>query len=328
MRAPGWYYRLSSFFREKFGVRVTKIPLNAGLTCPNRDGALSEKGCIFCYNPAFSPAAAKRERGDENRSHGIRQQIRRFQWQMEGRGQPAHGDKEPPPSFTPRNSYLAYFQAYSNTYGPHYLLDRLYNEALQAPGVIGLSVATRPDCLSADVLDLLTSLAGRHHIWLELGLQSAHDRTLKLINRGHNFACFQEAVQACQGRNLYLCVHLINGLPGEDPPAMLETVKRVSALPVHGVKFHQLQILAGTSLEPLYRQGAVSPLSLEEYLRITCDQLELLRDTIVVHRLLAETPQRDLLLAPDWHVPRARFAGMVEVELRRRGTHQGKGGFD
>lgn len=327
MRAPGWYYRLSSFFREKFGVRVTKIPLHAGLTCPNRDGTVSRQGCIFCYNPAFSPAASERERGEESPSPAaIGQQIRRFQWQAERRqypGEPAATGIEAPPSFAPRNSYLAYFQAYSNTYGPLPLLERLYHEALQAPGVIGLSVATRPDCLGPQVIDLLASLARRHHIWLELGLQSAHDHTLKLINRGHDFACFKEAVLACRERNLYICVHLINGLPGEDLSDMRQTAARVSALPVHGVKFHQLQILQGTSLEHLYHRGDVSPLSLKQYLQLTCDQLELLRPDIVVHRLLAETPRRELLLAPAWHVSRANFAGMVEEELRRRGTCQG-----
>jgi len=323
--APGWYYRLSSFFKERFGERVIKIPLDGGLTCPNRDGTLSEKGCIFCFNPAFSPAAAARETEKET-GNNIRRQIRFFQWKMETGDRPgvAAAREEPPLSFVPRNKYLAYFQAYSNTYGNISLLERLYTEALQTPGVVGLSIATRPDCLGEGVLDLLTALARRSHIWLELGLQSAHDRTLQLINRGHTYACFVQAVQACQGRNLYLCVHLINGLPpGEDSIQMLATAKQIAALPIHGVKFHQLQVLAGTGMESLYRQGAVSPLSLAQYLQIVCKQLEVLPATMVVHRLLAETPRRDLLLAPDWQVTRARFAAMVEDELRRRGTCQG-----
>lgn len=338
MTAPGWYYRLGSFFKERFGERVIKIPLDVGLTCPNRDGTLSEKGCIFCFNPAFSPAAAERETEGETgwetgwetekeSGNDIRRQIRFFQWKMETRvrhdAAGANTSLEPPLSFVPRHKYLAYFQAYSNTYGSLSLLERLYSEALQAPGIIGLSIATRPDCLGADVLDLLTGLARRSHIWLELGLQSAHDRTLQLINRGHTYACFAQAAEACQGRNLYLCVHLINGLPGEDPSQMLATAKQIATLPVHGVKFHQLQVLAGTPLESLYRQGEVSPLSQAQYLQIVCNQLEVLPVGMAVHRLLAETPRRNLLLAPHWQVTRARFAAMVEDELRRRGTWQG-----
>ncbi len=327
LRSPGWYNRLSSFFKEKFGVRVTKIPLHAGLTCPNRDGTLSREGCIFCYNPAFSPSVAGREDGAaKSLPASIWQQIRRFQWQAEkgkNPGDSAAKEIEPPSSFVPSNSYLAYFQSYSNTYGPLSLLEQLYEEALKAPGVIGLSVATRPDCLSAEVIKLLGSLAQRHHIWLELGLQSAHDRTLRLINRGHDFACFEEAVLACQEYDLYLCVHLINGLPGEDPAAMEQTAARISRLPVHGVKFHQLQILKGTGLEALYHEGGVVPLTLKQYLKTVCDQLELLRGEITIHRLLAETPCRELLIAPDWQLSRARFASMVEAELRRRGTCQG-----
>ena len=321
MTVPGWYHRLSRFFKEKFGERVTKIPLDVGLNCPNRDGTLSQEGCIFCHNPAFSPAAANKEQASQ--AGDVQKHIRNYQWRSETRGAYPTGEKEPPPEFSPHNSYLAYFQAYSNTYGSLPLLERLYDEALQAPGVIGISVATRPDCLEPGVLDLLTVLAQQHHVWLELGLQSAHDRTLKLINRGHTFACFQEAVNACRGRGIYICVHLINGLPGEDSPAMLETAVRLATLPIHGVKFHQLQVMAGTSLEHFYRQEAVIPLSLTAYLEITCNQLELLPAHIVVHRLMAETPRRDLLLAPDWHVPRAQFARMVEEELRRRGTWQG-----
>ncbi len=321
MTVPGWYNRLSRFFREKFGERIIKIPLDVGLTCPNRDGTVSRDGCIFCHNPAFSPAAAKQEKASD--PGDVQKHIRTFQWRSEHRGELPVGETEPPPDFIPRKNYLAYFQAYSNTYGSLPLLERLYREALQTPGIIGLSVATRPDCLEPAVLDLLTDLAQRHHIWLELGLQSAHERTLKLINRGHTFACFQDAVNACRGRGLYICAHLINGLPGEDAPAMLETAVRLAALPIQGIKFHQLQIMAGTSLEQLYRQGAVNPLPISAYLEIVCNQLEVLPTPIVVHRLMAETPCSDLLLAPHWNVQRSQFASLVEEELLHRGTWQG-----
>ena len=321
MTVPGWYNRLSRFFRDKFGERIIKIPLDVGLTCPNRDGTLSQEGCIFCHNPAFSPAAANEQHAGH--TGDVRKHIRNFQWRSENKVELPVGENEPPPEFIPRKRYLAYFQAYSNTYGPLPLLERRYAEALQTPGIIGVSVATRPDCLDTGVLDLLTALTRHHHIWLELGLQSAHDRTLKLINRGHTFACFRNAIYACQGRGLNICVHLINGLPGEAPPAMQETALRLAELPIQGIKFHQLQVMAGTKLEQLYRQGTVTPLSQMAYLEIICNQLEVLPAPIVVHRLLAETPRQDLLLSPHWHIPRAQFAVMVEKELRRRGTWQG-----
>lgn len=320
MPTPGWYYRLSAFFKGKFKERVYKIPLDAGFSCPNRDGTISTKGCIFCYNPSFSPGALLRERTGAELS--LREQIRCFQFKKEK----SRGEIVPeiiPEDFVPRYKYLAYFQSYSNTYAPVARLKKLYEEALQTPGIVGLSIATRPDCLSSEVLELLGSYAQKFHIWLELGLQSAHDQTLELINRGHSYSQFAEAVLKSSSKGIYLCAHIINGLPGERRKEMLETAHRINSLPLNGIKFHQLQVFRNTPLEVLYRENKVEVLSLQEYLQVLCSQLEILRPDIVVHRLLAESTSDAFLLAPRWPLSRAAFSRLVEEELKKRNSYQG-----
>ncbi len=325
MPQPGWYYRLSQYFRELFGQKVYKIPLDAGMTCPNLDGAKSSQGCIFCHNPGFSPGALSRETND--RTASIAEQVRKFQLRSEQRKKNpgAQGQEQGVPAgFTPRRFYLAYFQSFSNTYAPLSTLRQLYQEALSVPGVVGLSVATRPDCLQEDVLDLLAEYGSKHHVWLELGLQTFHDATLKRINRGHDFACFRDAVLESERRGLRVCVHIINGLPGEGRREMLETARVLAGLPVKGIKFHQLQVMESTDLARLYRQGELRLLNAEEYLEILCDQLELLRQDIVVHRLMSEVTREELLLAPRWDVSRADFARKVEQTLKARNSCQGR----
>lgn len=316
----GWYYRLSSFFRERFGERVYKIPLHAGLTCPNRDGTISTGGCSFCYNPGFSPGARSHETPGSPLT--VKEQILRYQAGME-RGRKNRASAGSEDKFHPQRKYLAYFQSYSNTYAPVSTLRSMYEEALGQPGIVGLSVATRPDCLTLDVLDLLGGYARRYHLWLELGLQSSHDRTLQLINRGHNFSQFEEAVRTAAGRSIFICAHIINGLPGESRSDMLETVLKLNRLPVDGIKFHQLQVLKDTPLAELFYRGKVKHLQMQEYLEILAGQLEILNGGTVVHRLLSEVTDPGLLLAPLWQVSRARFSGMVEAELKSRRTCQG-----
>ena len=321
MPQVGWYYRLSQFFRETFGEKVFKVPLDAGMTCPNRDGTLSTRGCIFCYNPGFSPGVLYRE--TKSTFAPLTEQIKGFQHRLE-RSDNAFKSSVPGNPFTPRRKYLAYFQSYSNTYAPLPDLQTLYEEALSAPGVIGLSVATRPDCLRPEALDLLGSYAKDYHVWLELGLQTIHDTTLQRINRGHTYASFEKAVWESHRRGLLVCVHIINGLPGEGPREMLETARILSRLPVRGIKFHQLQVMEDTVLAEQYRSGGVELLSIDDYLEIVCDQLELLREDIVTHRLLSEVTRDELLLAPRWSVSRADFAQKVQNILKHRASYQGK----
>lgn len=220
--------------------------------------------------------------------------------------------------------YLAYFQSYTNTYGDFEEIKKLYEEALATPGILGLSIATRPDCLSPEVLDLLTVYARDYHIWLELGLQSSHDRTLRFINRGHDYACFRDTVLRCRGRGIYVSAHIIDGLPGESVADMLETVNRINELPIQGLKFHQLQVLKGTPLFALYQEGSVKILELEEYLEILYRQLDILREDITVHRLLGDVTDQDLVVAPKWRIHPGNFAQRVERALRERSTWQGK----
>lgn len=335
MPPVGWYYRLSEFFRNKFGEKVYKIPVDAGFTCPNRDGTLSGNGCIYCYNPSFSPQV--REEFVERGNLPVKEQILQYQMRLENKNAYRTPGKlhklkesktpvkhETTENFKPSRKYIAYFQSYTNTYAPVPKLQQLYEEALSTPGVVGLSIATRPDCLNADILKLLESYARHNHIWLELGLQSSHDRTLQFINRGHDYNSFREAVMESAGRGLYICAHIINGLPGESMPEMLQTTEKINGLPVAGIKFHQLQVIRNTLIEQLYREGKIEILSRDEYLRIVCDQLENLRAGIVVHRLLSEVYRNDLLLAPRWEVFRGTFSQEVEKELRRRSSFQGK----
>ncbi|NPV28494.1 MAG: TIGR01212 family radical SAM protein [Firmicutes bacterium] len=295
------YYSLSRFFRERFGFRVYKLPVYAGFTCPNRNGTISDKGCIFCWNPSFSPAL-----GDPAAS--LRAQI--------AAGKAAVKRKE-------GCRFLVYFQPYTNTYAPVEKLRLIYDSALADPDVIGMCIGTRPDCVPDAVLDLLAEYAARWHVWVEYGLQSAHDRTLLLLNRGHTRADFEDAVARSQGRGLFLCAHVILGLPGETREDMLETALFLSSQPIQGVKIHHLQVIENTPLAEMYREGRVQTLGFEEYLSLVCDFLELLRPDLVIHRLVGEVLESRYLLAPHWGVGKAQVLSAIEKELELRGSRQG-----
>lgn len=299
---PGWYYRLSSFWREQFGGPVYKIPLDAGFTCPNLDGAIGTGGCIYCYNPAFCVASGGRK------VSSVLEQIKK------GKSDKAKSTAR----------YIAYFQAYTGTYAPAAKLKSLYDEALADPEVVGLSISTRPDCVPDAVLGLLQEYASRTHVWVEYGLQSAHNATLDRINRGHTFEQFQEAVARTKGRGIYVCAHVILGLPGESRPMMQETMDRINQCAVDGVKFHHLQVIEGTILAEQYRSGKV-PLfkTAADYIPMLCDCLEKLDFRIIVHRLAALVRSKELLLAPCWSESPTQIAAAVENELKSRGTWQG-----
>ncbi len=302
---PGWYYRLSSFFRKHLGSIVYKIPINAGFSCPNRDGTIGWGGCTYCYNPAFSPAE-KSEKVERELS--VTEQIRA------GIKRNAKGERR----------YLAYFQAYTNTYGSTKRLRALYDEALQEAQVIGLSVATRPDCVDEAVLELLESYARRRHVWLELGLQSAHESTLKRINRGHTAEQFQKTVELARERGIFICAHLILGLPGESREMALETMQFLNDCNVDGVKFHHLQIINGTAMQKQYLQGEAPVFErASDYIPLLCDCLEHLDPRITIHRLAAQVTERDLLVAPHWNESATQIAAAVDKELKSRGNWQG-----
>ncbi len=295
------YYDLKSYWLNRFGCRVYKLSVDAGFTCPNRDGSVAAGGCIYCDG-----------RGSRLRMEGplpsvTDQLLRGMNYYREHRK---------------AARYIAYFQTFTNTYAPPERLRLLYGEALALPDVAGLSVGTRPDCLPDETLDLLEELAQNRHVWLELGLQSIHDRTLVRINRGHSAERFLEAVERASGRSLHLCVHIIAGLPGETREDVLETARTLAALPVDGIKIHCLLVLSGTPLGTLYEREPFPLWSREEYVATVCDVLEILPPKMVIQRLTADG-YRDIFLAPEWAVNKMAVLGAIDRELERRDAHQG-----
>ncbi|MGQ9511980.1 TIGR01212 family radical SAM protein [Thermodesulfitimonas sp.] len=292
------YYTFRRFLKERFGGPVRKIPLDAGFGCPNRDGTVGAGGCVFCLNPAFSPFSGC--------GLTITEQIHRFKGHQRGPGR-----------------YIAYFQAYTNTYAPVAELRRVYEEALADPEVVGLAVATRPDCVPDPVLDLLQSYTDRWMVWVEYGLQSCHDVTLQRINRGHNFATFVDAVARTRGRSIYIGAHVILGLPGETAADMLATAAALNATGVDGVKLHHLQIFKGTPLAAWWLRGEVRTLSVEEYVSLACDFIEELSPAMVILRVVGDVTDDALLLSPRWGISKAAVVARIDRELERRGTRQG-----
>lgn len=301
MTPPLPYRDLNSCLRERFGTRVQKITLDAGLTCPNRDGRLGTGGCLYC-NPRGSGTGAW-ARGDS-----IFRQLEEGAARLGRR----YGAER----------FIAYFQSFSNTYADLATLRRLYDEALAFPGVVGLSIGTRPDCLGEEVLDLLAGYAREKLVWLELGLQSAHDDTLRRLNRGHDVACFTAAVHRAADRGLEVVAHVILGLPGEGPREMAATAAYLAGLPLMGVKIHLLYVVRGSGLAKLYETGQYQCLSPEEYASRVVDFVELLPSRLVVHRLTGD-PHRKELLAPDWCLDKARVLERLREEFARRQTCQG-----
>jgi len=295
------YYDLKSFWRNRFGGRVYKLPIDAGFTCPNRDGALATGGCIYCDG-----------RGSRLRQAGplpsVSEQIakgRDYYRKHRRAGQ-----------------FIAYFQTFTNTYGPLDHLKRLYDEALAQEDVIGLSVGTRPDCVPDPVIRLLEGYAQKHHVWLEFGLQSMHDRTLNLINRGHSQAIFVDAVQRAADKKIQICTHIIVGLPGESRDDILQTARFLAALPIQGIKIHALLVLRETALGKQYEDGVIALMTRDEYVRTVCDILEILPPEMVIQRLTADG-YRDIFLAPQWAANKMEVLNAIDRELERRDSHQG-----
>jgi len=295
-------YRLfSDHLKTRFGGRVHKISIDAGFGCPNRAGGRTGAGCLFC-DPNGSGAV-----GIEN-ALSIREQLEL--------------GKEVMTRKYKARAFLAYFQPFSNTFGPPGQLRSCYDEALAVSGVVGLAVGTRPDCLAPEVLDLLGEYHRQTYLWLELGLQSSHDRTLELIRRGHDYADFQRAYHAAKQRGLRVCVHVILGLPGESREEVLATADEMARLRVDGIKLHLLHVLEGTPLGELYRREGFKILEQAEYIALVVDVLERLHPDTQIHRLTGDGP-RDLLLAPLWSLKKWEVLNGINAELRQRGSQQG-----
>jgi hypothetical protein len=294
------YYDLKSYWRNLFGCSVHKLQIDAGFTCPNRDGHVATGGCIYCDG-----------RGSKLRQQGILPSVAE---------QIVSGKKYYKPQAA---KYIAYFQTFTNTYAPIDKLREIYDEALAQEDVIGLSIGTRPDCLEPDVVELLSGYAKKYHIWVELGLQSVHDKTLQFINRGHNFQQFSDTVNRLTGHGLNICVHIIIGLPGESDKDVLTTAETLAAMPVNGIKIHSLLALEGTALGEMYKKGAITMITKEKYVSLTADVLEVLPPEMVIQRLTADG-YRDIFLAPDWARNKLDVLNSINRELERRGSYQAK----
>lgn len=286
---------------RRYGERIHKIALDAGFTCPNRDGTKGRGGCTFCNNVSFSPSAdSQLELGTQ--IAGAAQAI-------------AKG--------TRARRFIAYFQAYTNTYADIRQLESMYLEALKQPGMVGISVGTRPDCVSEEVLDLLVRFKDQGlEVWLELGLQSAFDETLKRVNRGHTFDEYRQTAIAARERGIPLCTHLIVGLPGEDETHFHASLDAVIATGVDGLKLHPLHVVKHTMLAYQWRRGEYQPLSKGDYIRIAADLIERTPHEIIFHRVTA-TASKDILLAPAWCSEKWNVLNGIEQELRQRDSRQG-----
>ncbi|WP_136515005.1 TIGR01212 family radical SAM protein [Geomonas edaphica] len=295
------YNAFSEELKRVFGCKVQRLSVDAGFTCPNRDGAVGTDGCIFCG-------------GKGSGSYGILQGV--------GVVEQLEHAKEVMVRKYKASRFIAYFQSYSNTYAPVEQLRRLYDEALSVPDVVGLIVGTRPDCLPAETLDLLAEYARRCYFWLELGLQSPLERTLAAINRGHDLASFSTAVAECQKRGIRVCAHIILGLPGESREEMLSGAEFLNRCGVDGVKIHLLHVMRGTRLAEMYREGQVPLLDRDSYVGLVCDFLERLDPRIVVQRLTGDGNRKDLI-APLWSLAKFEVLNCIDHELERRKTRQG-----
>ena len=291
------YRSFSRYLTETFGGNVYKITLDAGMTCPNRDGTVATGGCTYCDAEGSGP-------GKERSTLSVAEQIRAAQSRRSG------------------GMYFAYFQAFTNTHAPVDCLRSLYEEALAQPGIVGLDIATRPDCVGDDVLDLLSGLHARTHLWLELGLQSASDETLRRINRGHSVADFTDAVTRARARGLRVCAHVIFGLPGETRQMMLDTARLVAKLEVEGVKLHSLYLVPGTAMEREVRESKAPMLTRAEYAAAVADALEVLPATTVIQRLTGDPPP-GVTPDPPWTGDKHATIDAIVAELKRRGSRQG-----
>lgn len=296
MRLSDYVNTFGQSMLQKYGERVHKISLNANLTCPNRDGTKGVGGCSFCNNVSFNPNARKPSTIARQLEAG-RRVIRKR---------------------TGAKKYLAYFQAYTNTYGDLEQLKKIYDQALSKVDVIGLSIGTRPDCLPESILDLLADYQQKgFEIWLELGLQSSFDATLKRVNRGHGYSEYRKAVHQAHARDLKVCTHLIVGLPGENSSHYKTTLRRVLEEGVEGLKLHPLHVVKGTQLARQWSRHEYSPLSLEEYILTAADLIEMTPDHIIYHRVTA-TASADILLAPKWCSKKWHVINEITKELHKR----------
>jgi len=296
------YNDFNTYLRSIFDCRVQKITIDAGLSCPNRNGTISTGGCIYCNARGSGTGAhAKGFSVTDQIIQGKRALSKRYK----------------------AKKFIAYFQSFSNTYGPFDRLKNLYEQALAIEDVVGLSIGTRPDCVNEQILELLQSYVKKHLVWIEYGLQSANDSTLAFINRGHDVKCFKKAVVATKNRGIKICAHVILGLPNEKKTHVLETARAVSNMEIDGIKIHLLYVVRGTKLDKLYAAGEYKCLEQQQYADLVCDFLEHIPKNMVIQRLTGD-PHPEELVAPMWALKKTENMALIKETLEKRDSWQGK----
>lgn len=295
------YNTYSQHLEKLFGCKVYKITLDAGFSCPNRDGLISTGGCIFCDDSgSFSHAHDNLMPIQEQLETSIERVKKRFK----------------------AKKFISYFQAYTNTYAPVEKLKEVYDQAFCHPDVVGMSIGTRPDCVDEEKIDLMASYAEKYHVWVEYGLQSIHDKTLRFINRGHSSEDFIKAVKMTQNKGINICTHVIIGLPGETKEDILETARVIGGLGINGVKIHLLCIMKDTKLEKKYNNGEIKLMNQDEYVEAVCDFMEVLPPEMTIHRL-AGNGYREIRVAPGWLGDKFKILNLIDEEFKKRGSYQG-----
>lgn len=290
------YYSLNQYLKDVFGEKVYKIALDGGFTCPNRDGTLDTRGCIFCSGMGSGDFA-------ESRKDSITDQIENGKKRLSGKFE--------------NGKYIAYFQAFTNTYGPIDVLRSKYEEAIQHPDVVALSIATRPDCLSDEVLELLKKMNDKKPVWVELGLQTVHEKTAEYIRRGYGIEVYDDAIRRLKTIGVEVIVHVILGLPGESREDMLETVQYVGESGVNGIKLQLLHVIKGTDLEQEYNKGVFQTLEMEEYTDLVAECIAVLPENMVIHRMTGDGDKKTLV-APLWSGDKKRVLNMLNRKIENK----------
>lgn len=296
------YHSLDYMLRERFGEKVYKVTLNGGMSCPNRDGKLGTRGCIFCSAGGSGDFAA-------DSSLSITEQIDR-QISILSAKRPIH-------------KYIAYFQAFTNTYAPVEYLEKIFTEALSHPGIVALSIGTRPDCLGKDVVTLLSRLNRQKPVWVELGLQTIHEKTAAYIRRGYPLSCFEDAVRRLRSEDIEVIIHTILGLPGESTQDILNTMEYLNHQDIQGIKLQLLHVLRGTDLASDYEKGLFCTYERDEYISLVISCLEHLRPDMVIHRITGDGP-KDLLIAPLWASRKREVLNLLHHQMKESHNYQGR----
>lgn len=295
------YHTWNYYLRSNFGEKVFKVSINAGFSCPNIDGTIARGGCTYCSKKGSGDFAG-------NPNDNLIKQFEDIKQMMHKKWNNA--------------KYIGYFQAFTNTHAPVNILKEKYETILNLDDVIGLSISTRPDCLPNDVLEYLSELNKKTNLWVELGLQTIHDKTSKIINRGHDYKTFLEGVEKLKKHNIKTVVHIINGLPGEDYNMMMETATAVANLGVDGIKIHLLHVLKDTPMENMLKKGMFNLMEKGDYINLVCDQLEILPPEMVVHRLTGDG-KRDEMIGPMWSLKKWEVLNSIDNTMKERNSYQG-----